>query len=84
VSADAALNHAQSLYDRGQVDLLALLDEQRAALGVRLSANDSSTQLLLDSVQLYKALGGGWQVFEPAAPSTAHPVAAGASQASHS
>jgi outer membrane protein TolC len=29
------------------------------------SANDSSTQLLLDSVQLYKALGGGWQVFEP-------------------
>ena len=30
-----------------------------------LSANDSSTQLLLDSVQLYKALGGGWQVFEP-------------------
>ena len=23
------------------------------------------TQLLLDSVQLYKALGGGWQVFEP-------------------
>jgi len=84
VSADAALNHAQSLYDRGQVDLLALLDAQRAALGVRLSANDSSTQLLLDSVQLYKALGGGWQVFEPAAPSTAHPVAAGASQASHS
>jgi len=21
--------------------------------------------VLLDSVQLYKALGGGWQVFEP-------------------
>jgi outer membrane protein TolC len=33
---------------------------------VRISANDSQTQLLLDSVQLYKALGGGWQVFEPA------------------
>ena len=26
-----------------------------------------NTQLLLDSVQLYKALGGGWQVFEPVA-----------------
>jgi len=83
-AADAALAHAQSLYDRGQIDLLPLLDAQRSALGVRLSANDSNTQLLLDSVQLYKALGGGWQVFEPAAPSTAHPVAAGASQASHS
>jgi multidrug efflux system outer membrane protein len=26
----------------------------------------ANTQLLLDTVQLYKALGGGWQVFEPA------------------
>ena len=32
---------------------------------MRVGANDSSTQLLLDSVQLYKALGGGWQAFEP-------------------
>ena len=66
-SAEAALGRAQSLYDRGQIDLLPLLDAQRARLAVRLGANDSSTQLLLDSVQLYKALGGGWQVFEPAA-----------------
>jgi outer membrane protein TolC len=28
-------------------------------------ANDANTQMLLDSVQLYKALGGGWEVFEP-------------------
>ena len=66
-SAHAALGHAQSLYDRGQIDLLPLLDAQRGRLAARLSANDSSTRLLLDSVQLYKALGGGWQVFEPAA-----------------
>ena len=65
-SADAALGRAQSLYDRGQIDLLPLLDAQRTRLTVRVSANDSQTQLLLDSVQLYKALGGGWQVFEPA------------------
>ena len=63
-SAEAALGRAQSLYSRGQIDLLPLLDAQRARLAVRLSANDSNTQLLLDSVQLYKALGGGWQVFE--------------------
>jgi outer membrane protein TolC len=66
-SADAALGHAQSLYDRGQIDLLPLLDAQRVRLAVRIGANDSNTQLLLDSVQLYKALGGGWQAFEPAA-----------------
>jgi NodT family efflux transporter outer membrane factor (OMF) lipoprotein len=67
-SADAALGRAQSLYDRGQTDLLPLLDAQRTRLAVRVAANDSQTQLLLDSVQLFKALGGGWQVFEPSAP----------------
>ncbi|HEU0205057.1 MAG TPA: TolC family protein [Burkholderiaceae bacterium] len=73
-AADAALGRAQSLYDRGQVDLLPLLDAQRTRLTVRLGANDSNTQLLLDSVQLYKALGGGWQVFEsrPAPAAIAH------------
>ena len=64
-SAQAALGRAQSLYNRGQIDLLPLLDAQRARLIVQVSANDSSTQMLLDSVQLYKALGGGWQTFEP-------------------
>jgi multidrug efflux system outer membrane protein len=64
-SAEAALGRAQSLYNRGQIDLLPLLDAQRTRLSVQVSANDSSTQLLLDSVRLYKSLGGGWQVFEP-------------------
>jgi outer membrane protein, multidrug efflux system len=64
-SSEAALGRAQSLYSRGQTDLLPLLDAQRARLAARLAANDGSTQLLIDSVQLYKALGGGWQVFEP-------------------
>lgn len=63
-SADAAYGRAQSLYSRGQIDLLPLLDAERTRLAVRVSANDSNTQLLLDSVQLYKALGGGWQTFE--------------------
>lgn len=70
-SAEAAFNHAQSLYKRGQVDLLPLLDAQRARLVVQVSANDSQTQLLLDSVTLFKALGGGWQAFEPNASDAA-------------
>ena len=40
-SAEAALGRAQSLYDRGQIDLLPLLDAQRTRLTVRVSANDS-------------------------------------------
>ena len=70
-SADAALGRAQSLYDRGQIDLLPLLDAQRVRLAVRVGANDANTQALLDSVQLYKALGGGWEVFEPSSMPTA-------------
>jgi len=64
-SAEAALGRAQSLYNRGQIDLLPLLDAQRARLAVRVDSNASNTQLLLDSIQLFKALGGGWQAFEP-------------------
>jgi multidrug efflux system outer membrane protein len=74
-AAEAAFGRAQSLYKRGQIDLLPLLDAQRQRLLVRVSANDSHTQLLLDSVQLYKALGGGWQVFDPI-PSSAQTRAA--------
>lgn len=66
-AADAALRHARSLYDRGQIDLLPLLDAQRAQLQARLGANDSQTQMLLDSVRVFKALGGGWEAFEPGA-----------------
>jgi NodT family efflux transporter outer membrane factor (OMF) lipoprotein len=74
-SAEAALGRARSLYDRGQIDLLPLLDAQRARLAVRVGANDSRTQLLIDSVQLYKALGGGWQAFEPTTqPASAAPT----------
>jgi NodT family efflux transporter outer membrane factor (OMF) lipoprotein len=78
-SADAAFGRAQSLYDRGQIDLLPLLDAQRQRLSVRVSVNSSNTQSLLDSVQLYKALGGGWEVFEPGKP-----PAVGAIQSPHS
>src|SRR4029453_8566924 len=68
-SADAAHGRAQSLYYPGQIDLLPLLYPQRTRLTVRLSANESQTQLQLASVRLFKALGGGWQEFEPVSQS---------------
>ena len=79
-SADAALGRAQSLYNRGQIDLLPLLDAQRTRLSVRISSNESNTQLLLATVDLFKALGGGWQAFEPPAA----PKSANADRPSHS
>jgi len=38
---------------------------QRTRLAAHVDSNASNTQLMLDSIQLNKALGGGWQVFEP-------------------
>ena len=58
-AADAALGRAQSLYDRGQIDLLPLLDAERTRLSVRVSAIESHTRLLVSAVTLFKALGGG-------------------------
>lgn len=72
-SADSAYGRAKSLYDRGQIDLLPLLDVQRTRLAVRVGSNDSDTRLLLDSVQLYKALGGGWEAFEPVVANASAP-----------
>ena len=52
-SADSALGRAQSLYNRGQIDLLPLLDAQRTRLSVRVSATESNTHLLLATVDLF-------------------------------
>lgn len=55
------LRHAESLYREGQIDLLQLLDAQRAVIAAELSAIDGQAQLALNTVQLATALGGGWQ-----------------------
>lgn len=56
-----ALEHAGSLFREGQIDLLQLLDVQRALLATELSLAESNAQRAVGYVQLYKALGGGWQ-----------------------
>lgn len=38
---------------------------QRTRLAAHVDSNASNTHLLRDSIQLDKALAGGWQVFEP-------------------
>ena len=55
-----SLYHANSLYREGQIGLLQLLDVQRSLIAEDLSIAESRSQTLLNSVQLYKAMGGGW------------------------
>jgi multidrug efflux system outer membrane protein len=55
-----ALAIARTQYENGLVDLLPVLDAQRAALASQLELVGSETNLLTSLVQLCKALGGGW------------------------
>jgi multidrug efflux system outer membrane protein len=51
---------ARTQYENGLVDLLPVLDAQRSALLNQLELAGSETELLTSLVQLFKALGGGW------------------------
>lgn len=55
-----ALQEVELLYREGQIDKLALLDVQRLLLDSEIVLMDHETQRLLADIQLYKALGGGW------------------------
>lgn len=67
--ADKAYQMSKDLYDAGSIDFQALLDTQTSLLG----AQDSYIQARLDrfaaAIDLYKALGGGWD--ETATPDEA-------------
>ena len=77
-----ALRHAESLHREGQIGLPPLLEAQRSVIAADMAALDSRTQLALDAVQLFKALGGGWQVragadvLPPATPAPQPPAVA--------
>ena len=55
-----AVSIARTQYENGLVDLLPVLDAQRTALLAQLELVGSETNLLTSLVQLFKALGGGW------------------------
>jgi NodT family efflux transporter outer membrane factor (OMF) lipoprotein len=60
-----ALDLARQRYTQGLADFLNVLDAQRALLSVQLELADSGTAVSSDLVQLYKALGGGWETNFP-------------------
>ncbi|HNB47550.1 MAG TPA: hypothetical protein PLL72_25485, partial [Burkholderiaceae bacterium] len=70
----------------GLIDFGTLLDAQRSALSTDNSRASAETDLGLNLVRLYKALGGGWSEEDAAAPTptSALPAARSASAATPS
>ena len=56
-----ALALAQSRYQQGVADFLAVLDAERNLLATQQQLTDSITTISANLVALYKALGGGWE-----------------------
>lgn len=66
-----ALSLAQSRYQQGVADFLAVLDSERSLLATQLQLADSTATISANLVGLYKALGGGWQPDLPDTEKTA-------------
>ena len=60
-----ALNLANQRYRQGLSDFLEVLTAQRSLLAAEQSLAESTTNISTDFVQLYKALGGGWETAYP-------------------
>ncbi|HTW29991.1 MAG TPA: efflux transporter outer membrane subunit [Acetobacteraceae bacterium] len=61
---------AQSRYQQGITDFLEVLDAQRSLLAAEEEYSNSTTTVSTNLVQLYKALGGGWESAYPLPGST--------------
>jgi NodT family efflux transporter outer membrane factor (OMF) lipoprotein len=65
----AALGLARTRYNDGVADFLTVLDAERSLLQAEQQYATSTTNVSLDLVQLFKALGGGWETEFPDVPS---------------
>ena len=65
VQNQLALKLARERYTQGVADFLNVLDAERTLLNAQLSLADSATTVSSNMVQLYKALGGGWEQTYP-------------------
>jgi len=62
--------------ERGVTDFLTVLDTERTLLQAEQQYATSTTNVALDLVQLFKALGGGWELTFPDPPFRAGLVSA--------
>ena len=59
-----AVSLSKELYTQGLADFLNVLDAQRSLFLTQDQLVQSSQSVVLNLIVLYKALGGGWEVFE--------------------
>jgi len=64
----AALDLGRSRYNDGVADFLTVLDAERSLLQNEQQLAQSTTNVALDLVTLFKALGGGWEQAMPDPP----------------
>jgi NodT family efflux transporter outer membrane factor (OMF) lipoprotein len=69
-----ALGLSRQRYTQGLADFLNVLDNERALLQAQLQLAESTTTVSQNLVQLYKALGGGWETAFPIASGTKHAI----------
>jgi NodT family efflux transporter outer membrane factor (OMF) lipoprotein len=69
-SAGESAAIARRDYERGLLDQLTVLDAQRQSNRAELLLVQGQVQHVVNVVTLYKALGGGWEVAEPAPATT--------------
>uniref|UniRef100_UPI0020C4451F TolC family protein n=1 Tax=Salmonella enterica TaxID=28901 RepID=UPI0020C4451F len=60
--ADRAARDAQTLFRAGRTGFLPVLDAQRTAITAEQALAAAESRVAADQVQLFLALGGGWQV----------------------
>jgi len=73
-SARQTASIARRDYERGILDQLTVLDAQRQSNRADMLLAQGQVQLVANTVTLYKSLGGGWEIAEPA-PTTKPAVA---------
>jgi outer membrane protein TolC len=62
----AALQAARQRYSEGAIDFLNIITTQAQLLQSENDLADSDTQIATDLVNLYRALGGGWEIADVA------------------
>ncbi|HUI20644.1 MAG TPA: efflux transporter outer membrane subunit [Methylocella sp.] len=60
-----ALSLSRARYTNGVADFISVLDAERTVLAAELQYAQSTTTVSTNLVQLYKALGGGWETTFP-------------------
>jgi outer membrane protein TolC len=66
--ARKALDLARDRYNTGVAQFITVLDAERTLFEAQQQAASSATNVAVDLVALYKALGGGWEDSFPANP----------------